>query len=219
MHSTDRGAPFPSISRLLTGGLYWCERAGKGCAVGRTLLPAGGRDGGLILRFAARFRNILLGYLSVFPGSVQNKTILAAETLRNRKMPVLTWCLWVVPAQTHCPVILHLLSHGMTSVLLGSIDSITFQGTFISPFPTLSLYVGQRLIRTKEEEKSSLDPCPGSTDPLQGPEQTLERSVLSPSPSARVGASRCAHTAAGRKRGEKAFVFLCLELLDISTHF
>lgn len=64
----------------------------------------------------------------------------------------------------HHLIILHLLSkrsHGMTNLLLGPIDPITFQETLLFPIPTLSLHIGQCLIHGKEQEKSSLDPRPG----------------------------------------------------------
>lgn len=76
LHSADRGAPFSSISRFPSMGLYWWKCASKACAVGRTLLRTGGREWGSILQVATDFRNVLLSCLSIFPGSVQNKTIL-----------------------------------------------------------------------------------------------------------------------------------------------
>lgn len=76
LHSTDRGAPFPVISRFPTMGLYWCKCASKASAVGRTLLRTGERERGLILRVATDFGNVLCSCLSIFPGSVRNKTIL-----------------------------------------------------------------------------------------------------------------------------------------------
>lgn len=193
LHSTDRGAPFPVISRFPTMGLYWCKCASKASAVGRTLLCTGGRERDLISRLLLTSEMFSAAAFQFFLGQYKIKQFYGAEALWDRKMLFLTWCLPVVLPSHHSPSVIQEIPWNDKS------PTWTCRSNYISGDASLSFSY------LKLAHRAMPNPCRrtrkiflGSSSRLnrylfKDPKKILYRLVLSPSPNTYVRVSKCAH--------------------------